>query len=241
MPKKEYNSKADYDEEYRFLPETDGHPSSRPPIRLGYCRWGMLQVCERRADALLSIFNWYTDIRIVIFGAGYSFLAEVLESRGYTNVVGVDTGLYVQGTKDLSEEFDVNAAIQAAGLSPVSGRGAEIKGRVFSPGARCRASRGVHNEDLSTGGSRNRVKNAIGGSVDVIFSEDLLPCLEDNEAVIASGWANQLTSEVVHFVHCIDEIGEPDLTIDLNWKTLEEWKALIPADTFIAAGTYRML
>jgi hypothetical protein len=71
-----------------------------------------------------------------------------------------------------------------------------------------------------------------------LLTESLLESLTDGECQQASTAAHQVTSgRVSHFVVPIRENQDSGY----NWKTLESWKALLPADTFVEAGTFRVL
>jgi len=241
MPLKQYNSKADFDADYDLNGEPEGHPNTRPGIRLGYCRAVMLPVAQLRAAKLVEIFAWPTSTRIFMIGAGYAWTAEVLEQQyGYSNIVTSDTSPYVQSTQDQTDEAEINAAISAVGLNPASGEGATKKARLYSPGNRRRHSRSVRNEDLSNGGSRNRIKNVLGG-VDVAISEDLILAFSDAEVLQAAGWIDAIDT-LDQVIHMVTELGAgANQNPVFNWKTIEGWKALVPSHTFMSLNDWAVV
>ena len=243
MPLKDWNLPETWDAAYSIGAEGDtGHSGSRSEVKLGYHRRVMLPVCRNRAIGIAQALGWIPPgPSIVIVGAGFGWTAEVLEEMGFTRVVGIDLSTYIQGRKDGTEEADIDGRITGVGLNPGAGEGAALKARFFDGGARTRASRGVRNEDGATGGSRNRIRQALGlsgsQSVDWGLSESVLESLTDAEALQGSSIAHQYCTSVAHYVVTLREGNHSGY----NWKTLEDWKTLIPADSFIEAGTFRVL
>ena len=244
MPFKTYATKADFDSDYRIGAEPQGHPNTRPEIKLNYCRAVMFPVAQKRAAGIITAMNWSAPgPAIVIVGAGFGWLAECFEASGFTRVIGIDTSAYIQSAKSTTEEADVNAAITAVGLNSSSGEGATIKGRLYDGGNRSRASRGVLNQDGGNTQSRNAIRSALGLSgnqqPDWLLSEDMLPALTDAEVVNKSAQLRNWVPNVAHYTTAVIKGRVP--ASSMNWKTLEQWKALIPNDILIEAGTYRVL
>mgnify|MGYP000412558308 CR=1 FL=1 len=80
MPRKTYNTKSDFDADYDIGVEPEGHPNTRPKIRMGYARASMMPFATNRAAKLVELFAWPLNTKILIVGAGYGFTAEVLET-----------------------------------------------------------------------------------------------------------------------------------------------------------------
>ncbi len=239
MPLVSFDTKADFDAAYRKGAEWDSdRPNNRPEVMLHYHRDVMRPTCQVRADGLISEFQWPLTTRILIVGAGFGWTAECFEDAGYTAVVSTDISLYVQNNKAGTEEAEINAAISAVGLDPATGPGLALKNKRFDGGVRARANNGVHDENLSNNGSRNRIRSVLG-DIDVAISEAVLSTLTDVEAVEVSSRAHAInnTLDVIHYVVTLRDGRDPGY----NWKTLEDWKLLIPADTFVEAGTFRVL
>jgi hypothetical protein len=66
------------------------------------------------------------------------------------------------------------------------------------------------------------------GTYDVVVTEDVLPALSDREAITLSKACRRHAPRVVHWV----SVGRGDTR--LNWKTSDEWRALVAPDLVIA-------
>jgi len=231
-------TKEMFDLAYDFNAEPEGHPNTRPGIRLHYNRYVMYPELLRRAQFFVSHFNLTAADRILVVGAGFGWTVEALQGMGLT-VIGTDISPYIIGNKDLSEDSEISAAITAVGLSPTSGEGLAHFNRLRGDGVRSRGT--VLNEDSSSNQSRNRVKAALGSSPTIAITEDVLTSLSDAECV---GLQTQIlkyapTLRVCHFV---TELANPNPPFSFNSKTIEEWKALFPTATIVADGyTYKVL
>lgn len=87
---------------------------------------------------------------------------------------------------------------------------------------------------------------------DLCVSEDLLPCLRDDEVTAAVENMRELSGTVAHIVTCKD-LAQPEGTYmsaadlhddgqdPLNWKTASEWKQLVGGDTLIEVGRYEVV
>lgn len=237
MAFKTWNTQADWDAAYNLSGETDGHPNTRPEVRLGYCRSIGFEQARLNAAAFVSLLTLTPTTPIVIIGAGFGWTAEVLSQSPYTmtSVISVDVSTWIQANKSLSETADISARIVAAGLDPLTGRGAELLARHADGGTRARVS--ILNEDLSSNASRNRVKQAIANQTPAwCVTEFMLESLTDAECQQASTRAHGF-SGATKLAHLIDSQLPPGF----NVKTLEQWKTLIPTDTFIDARGWRML
>ena len=243
MPLKDWNLKATFDTAYSIGAEGDvGHSGSRPEVKLHYHRKVMGPVCQTRAVGIAQALGWVAPgPSLIIVGAGFGWTAEALEQMGFTRVLSLDISQYVQGNKDGTEEADIDAEISAIGLNPGVGEGQTLKQRFFDGGVRSRASRGVLNEDGVSGVSRGRIRQALGLTgnqrAEWGLSESVLESLADAEAQQASTTAHQFVTNVAHYVVTTREGNQPGY----NWKSLADWKLLIPIDSFIEAGTFRVL
>jgi len=238
MPVVEFNTKADFDSVYSIGMEPDGRPNTRPEVRLQYHRASMFPYSQYRAQKLVELFAWPTATKILIVGSGFGWTAEALETSGYTNVVGIDTSAWIQTSQDTSEETEINAAITAVGLNVNTGRGSELKGRMYSTGNRRRSSRAIANEGMQNNGSQNRVRSLLNG-VQVGISEDVLPALSDAE-IVDLGLRINLVDAGVQVIHLVTT-GGTNQDPRFNWHTLAEYKLLIPSDTFIDLSTWEVL
>lgn len=239
MPLRIFTSKADYDAIYAtpYAP-IDGELRAITGLSLGYERSFGLRIGERIADEYLNAdLGWQPTTHIAIIGCGFGWSVEALEARGFTNILGIDTGQYIQAAKDGDEEADVDAKITAAGLSPSTGLGALIKAGTYTPGPRTRCTRGIANEGLLTAVSIDNVLAALGGTCDVAISESLLHFFTNNEAQVITTRMGLLAPTVVHYLITT----RPGMDTTFNSKTLEQWKSLLPTAIIIEAGTGRKL
>jgi hypothetical protein len=245
VPLKDWNQKSTWDAAYDFGAESlDGHPNTRAEVRLHYHRSVKRPAAVIHASRLAAALGWAPPgPTIVIVGAGFGWTVEALEDLGFDRVVGIDISTYIQGNQDGTEEAEIEAEIAAVGLDPATGRGAELKARHFDGGNRGRSSRGVKNEDGKNGASRGRIKQALGlqgnEQIEWVVSEAVIESLTDIEATNGSDDLAIIGNNVAHFVYTLRADGNQDA--GFNWKSLEDWKLLLPSDTFVEAGTYRVL
>lgn len=249
MPRKTYNTKADFDEDYDIGMESDiGHPGGRSEVRLSYHRAALFGLAQKRAEFLntyLMAQGFNTNTNLLIVGAGFGWTAEVLDNTyGWKKIITTDTSSYIQANQDADEENDYDVAIQKVGLSPIDGEGLLIKGRLRNKaggiGNRRRHSRRVMNEDLLTLESRNRVAG-IFGNIQVAITEELITTLDDTEVVNLSFNIREVT-DVVSVIHMTTELLPRTIQDSrYNWKTIQQWKILLPDDIFVSLNTWQIL
>jgi hypothetical protein len=96
----------------------------------------------------------------------------------------------------------------------------------------------ILNADPTTSEGQDAVVGELGGEPDWIISEDVLPALSDEEAITFCNALHAFAGGgVVHWV----SVRKVSQDARLNWKTLEEWKALVTPDLVIERGTARVL
>jgi len=222
---------------YDLDAESDIGPVFRPHVRLSYHRAVLMKAARLNAQAYVSKLGWTTGQHIVIGGCGFGWSTEILiDELGFTNVVGIDVSTFIQTNKATTEEADINAGIVAVGLSPLVGEGAIIKGKLFDGGPRARKA--ILNQDGATVSSRNAIKSALGGgNVDIVLTEDMLTNFPDADCLVISTNLHKLAGTVQHLV----TPTRPGNEAVQNWKTLAQWKALLPADTFMSTGDYQVV
>ena len=212
----------------------------RPHVRLGYHRSVLMRLSRDQAQAYIDKLGWLPTQKIALIGCGFGWTAEVLiNEHGFspTRLIGCDTSSYIQANKSLTESADIDAAITAVGLSPTTGEGLTVKGKLHDGGTRSRVVT-VANQSGGTVSSRNAIKLALGGgTLDKVLTEGVLESLVDKDCQSLSTSLHSLATVVQHL---IVPLG-PGNFITANWKSLEDWKILLPSDTFLEAGTYRVL
>lgn len=208
----------------------------RPHVRLSYHRSVLMKLAREQAQAYIDKLGWLPTQKIVLLGCGFGWTAEVLiKEHGFTKLIGCDTSSYVHTNKTLTESADIDAAITAVGLNPKTGEGATVKTKLFDGGTRSRVA--ILNQSGSTTSSRNAIKTALGGgTLDKVLTEDVMEAWSDADCQTISAACHQLAPVVQHL---ITPLGNQ--TITGNWKRLEDWASLLPNDTFLEVGTYRVL
>jgi len=84
----------------------------------------------------------------------------------------------------------------------------------------------IENVDISIPQSRSTL-----GSFDWAISEDVLPILTDEEAAELSLSMRALAPNVVHWLQALIPGGDQDAR--LNWKSGEDWKAIVAPDLVV--------
>lgn len=222
-----------------------GHPNTRDEVRLVYARKHVVPILRERWAWLVPLLGLTSTSSVCLIGAGYGYSLEILAELGITRVIGTEPST-LRTKASQSEDADIQAAIQAVGLTIATGDGLTLYNALRDrPGtARCTRASDLLNEDMSSAASRNRVRNALsakgGASWDVI-TENVLTVLSDAECVTLSTRAHQLSgvSRVIHLVSTTMASGFQNPIY--NWKTMQQWKALLPLDIFVSVYTQEMV
>lgn len=241
MPFQDWNLKASFDGAYSFHAEPDGHPNTRPAVRLHYHRGPMANVAAQIAQHFDSYIGPAAyNQRFAIIGGGFGWVAGELMDRGFTNVVVAEISAWVLAEMDNSDEQEVRDACAAVGLDPNGARADELVAMWARPGVPRRRRRGaaedvpIINANITAAQGRTAVQQALGGMPQIVVTEVVLQDLSDAEAIqlaaACKAWGGQQT--VVHIV-ATDPGPDTIKDADYNWKSLAAWKALIPPDIFI--------
>ena len=231
-PRKTWDTKADFDVAYDIGLEPNGHPNTRAELRGHYVREAIfnqeilyLDFVTPEWERILTYFGWPVNTSVCIVGVGFGWAIEYLNSQGYMDVWGADNGVYIQGAKD---EIDPSDGI-----------------------ARSLVPEHVRDENMVVPGDVSRFlrdsghRNGPGDEepFDVVITERVLSSLEDSEAVFLSNQIrtmNVIKSEgqVIHIENSqLPGVGDPPM----NWKTLDQWKALLPNDIMVRSGGRKFL
>jgi hypothetical protein len=248
VPLQDWNLRSTFDGAYGSIIRSPPGEHSGVPIHVHYLRSALRGV----AIPVAAYFDSYLgpaayNQRFVIVGGGFGWIADELLDRGFTNIVVAETSQYILDNMDLDDEADVRDACEAAGYDRNS-PGVDALVGWFARTGVPRRRRGqvaedvpIVSADISTPQGRNAAKSVIGGNPQIVVSEDVIGTLSDAEAIQFAAdcqkWGGQQT--VVHLVTTLD----PDASQDpgYNWKTLADWKLLIPSDIFIDAVTGEVL
>lgn len=195
-------TKADFDSTYSIRIERyfGSHESraGRPEVRLNYHEWAIKPLMVNRWREILKVLTpaITTDDRVLIVGAGFGWGVRALRNRINCTAIGTDTSSYIQTEKNNNDAAEVDAAITAVGLDPTVGRGLFLREAVRTTGARAKEL--VLDEDMTTKGSRQRIRNALGGNPTWIIAEDLVgDAMTDAEISTLAGHFDKSTARKV--------------------------------------------
>lgn len=201
MPVKTWDTKADFDGAHRVNdPLNVGQ-------QIGFERRGIFPFVQVEVDRLVAEFGWPTSSSILIVGCGFGWSMEYLQTLGYADVFGTDTSVYIQGAKT---EID-----------PVDGI------------ARALLPDRILDETLLNNGSRRRViTSTIGGGnqFDVVIVERVVTSLTDAESISFTNAARQIARQAAEVIVVETAFQDSGQNPGYNWHTLEEWRAILPAE-----------
>lgn len=105
------------------------------------------------------------------------------------------------------------------------------------------ANKAVHaalpilNEDALSTQSQANILTSLGTTPTWVITEDVLPCYADSEILSALPAFRAMGGTVVHWVSC----AVSNCDVRLNWKTQEQWKALVGPDLVVRRGGAEVL
>ncbi len=222
-----------------------GHPNTRNEVRLVYSRYHVLPELRRRWAWLVPALGLTPLSSIALVGCAYGYSLEVLAEMGITRVVGTEPTAGLRTKMAQSEDADVQAAIEAVGLTIASGDGLRLYNALRErPGvARSPKAADVLNEDLSSNQSRTRLRNALiakgGSSGWIVITENVLTVLSDAECTTLATRARSLNG-IGRLIHLVSTTSEGNIA-GYNWHEASAWKALLPQDTIVSLYTREVL
>lgn len=169
--------KATYYANYSICPRgvykyPDGHTESRrfTEIRLHYHPRVIKPITKTRVDELFKKYSFTATDKVVVFGAGFGWLCEELESRIGCSTIGIDPSTYVVDNKDLSPDDELLESIIAAGLNITEDPGKQIWEQFSQPGV-ARTTANIQDLDLTTSKDRNALGRDFGIPTHIITEE----------------------------------------------------------------------
>ena len=236
----DFSTKASWDDLWEIGAEGAwGHPNTRDEVNLNYHRFVVLQRDKNVASNLISALGWDSTSRVLVVQCGFGWVLEGMADEGVTDTKCTTTSPYILNNKGTNEDADINAAIASVGLSTSFGDGLTLFTTFRGDGGpRSKRTASILNEALDTSESRQRMRTALGGpGFDVLTYDGYLQTFTDAEAEALSDNLHRIpgVGRVIH--HVFGGAWAPGI----QTKTLEEWKALLPNDVFVEAGTYRVL
>lgn len=171
-----------------------------PPVtvRLHYHPLVQRPAAVQRLASILDRHTITAADRVLVFGCGFGWLAEVLTDQIGCKAVGIDLSQYVQDMKDTSANDELSEAIQASGLEPTTGHGLKIMQDFSDSGPRTRAT--VLQGDMQNKGVRNAVKRELGGDPTVVITEEVWQLLTAQEQNTYTGVFSTLGAAVAHVI-----------------------------------------
>lgn len=224
MPVKTWDTKADFDGAYSIRldrhreddPSLAGQPAGHYDRRTLFSTTvPALNSIGREWENIVAHFNWPLTTSILVVGCGFGWSVEHLQAVGYVNSWGTDPSLYIQADKDT--------------IDPADG----VK-RSLDPTR-------IHDADVSKPNNSGQLILATvgaGNRFDVIISERVLTSLTDAEAVSFRNDLDEMRADPSGVIIHIELPGVPGPGNDplMNWKTLADWKTLLPLDTMVRSG-----
>ena len=240
MPGVDWDDPAFWDQMYEAGAEPWGHVNTRDEVRVHYHRCVQIQQARWIASHVVPLLGWTAASRVACLGCGFGWLMEALEELGITQTIGVDLSSYIQGRKALPEDDDLKTYISAVGLNPLTGEGLTLLNTLRGDGTRAKKAALVTTHDISGATGRKAIRDFLGGGGFDIFTEDLVTSLTDAECVQYSGYAHTGNFGANRVIHLVTP-AQPGNWGPFNWKTLAQWKALLPNDYFISVNTFEMV
>jgi hypothetical protein len=199
--------------------------------RLNFHRINLIPSWRSYVGNIISALGWQATDQIAIVGATFGMFEELARAEhGFSTMASCDDSLWIQAAKAETEDADINSAVLAIGADPFSGEPVTEKDALTDGGTRARVP--ILNESLLTQKSWSAVRNALGGQIKIVFTDDLLDRISDAEAVAFSAAVHSFSGSVL-VQHAVGN-QTPNRE---NAKGATAWKALLPADTFVDWST----
>jgi hypothetical protein len=234
----DYDPKSGWDDLYDQGAEPWGHPGGRGEVRLQYHRHTMLALERLRAQNLVPLLGWDALTRVLVVQCGFGWMMEALNEFGVTQTKGTQLSSYIQGAKSNNEDPDLRTAVERVGLTHNEGDGLALFTTMRGDGgARARRGTDILPLDVFDAANGRTLRDAMGGNGFTAWTHDgFLNAMDDADAVALSQQLHRgaKAGAVIHHVYW--PIGGI-----WNGKSPQDWKLLIPTDTFVVAGTYEVV
>ena len=184
--------------------------------------WADLYQLKKASDPNVWADGFVRDCSM--YSAAVSDAAGIIAALGInsTHKIGVIGAAYGWVTNQIAQQTGCVVAAVDTSTYIQSGKAAN-------------ADIAILNADVSAGSGRAAIRQALGitgnNKASFMITEDVLPLLNDTECVQLSTHLHNLSNVVVHWVSLVEPESKQDPR--LNWKTIEQWKALLPGDLFI--------
>jgi hypothetical protein len=224
-----------------------GHPSSRQEVHLYYHKSLVLPIDRQRAQAIANAFGWDINTRLCVYQCGFGWILQGFWENGIQLIQGIENSAFIQNNLTINEDSDIQTEIELVGLSIVTGDGEFLFNALRDDGnPRSMQPTRIRDVDVTSNQEMNQLRQILGGAgAEVLtYGEYPLNRLTDQEAIDLSDNLGKLQpNRIIHLIN--PSWAEAELpgggTVQLNAKTGEEWKVILPNDTFIEEGTYRIV
>ncbi len=247
MPLIDFSTRVGFDSLYRIGAEAKWpHPNTRPEVKLHYCRsvmWAsppFINMTAQYASYYIALGVLPTDT-FAIVGAGYGLTVEYLNTVHGYNGVAVDNSPYIQATKDQDDEDEIIEWMTGI-ITPDDPRWKQILDEHSSKGVRLGKGDGrksrttILDESADSTQSRRNITGHFGltgvTKLDWAISELTLEGATDAEIVEGAGFMHAYAAQVAHTF-----IPPKPRQMPINFKTVEEWRKLLPDDYLIDGQT----
>lgn len=241
-----------------------------PSVMLNYQKAGrdLANFTASEALSFIAALNLQPSSNVLLIGSGFGWTSERLKAFvPGMGVTSTDTSGWVQSVKGTDERGDIEAALDDARdpvfYDTIVGVQGALRDDFMSwLDMGVRATEVLIEEDSLSNRSRQQIKKATTSAFTHIITASVLPWLWDDEVANLSDALHQLegTARVVHYLNTYSDTGggkdEPNPM--LNWKRLDDatpvdskltdqakyiesdWRAVLPNDEFILAGTNKV-
>lgn len=196
--------KATYTAAYRIsprgvytYPNGKTEPRRFTEIKLHYHPKVMKDYTTKRLDNILKKYSFTSTDKVLVFGAGFGWLCEELESRFGCATIGLDNSPYILDNKSLSPNDELLEAITGANLTITEDPGKQIWEQFSDSNPRSIAN--VQNIDLTSNKDRNALIRDFGTPTHIITEEvwQLLTLAEQDQFTAIF---SDLGSTVIHVI-----------------------------------------
>lgn len=249
MPLYSLDTKEYWDYQYFWRSERDlgDKEGGRPEVRLNYHKYHGVPLAREHAAQIAAVFSWDINTRLCVYQCGFGWVLMGFWEQGVQTLQGIENSPYIQANLTINEDADLQAVIEAVGLETVSGRGQVLFNTYRDEGnPRALQPTRIRDTDITSNQQMNQLRQLLGGAgCEVLtYGEFPLNRLTDAEAIDLSDNLDKLQpARIIHFINPL--WTEAELpgggTVTLNAKTGEDWKLVLPNDTFIELGNYRVV
>ncbi len=178
----------------------------------GYVRdCSMYTAAPSKANRIINALGIQPTDTVGVIGGGYGWIGNQIAIQTGCVVAVVDTSTVIQNGKAANADVE------------------------------------ILNADVTNNNGRNQVKQALGitgnNKASYMITEEIITCLDDTEAGQLSSFLNNLADQVVHYTTEINpaKLASGNQDPNYNWKTLEDWKILLPDDLIMSSTTFRIV